>query len=185
MTNEIILYNSPKAASIETVAGWVSIDGRFFGDNEHAARYWGSTHKACKNNPDHPPYVKNYYCEPCADIKRLEKFNAMPVVEWDGKTLLNLLDTETYFDNQDQIDEFCFEYKVDPSELALVLCEPNSMREVEYDQWSEILHEDVDLPSEIETALDLLNDAIREHGKAVSWSPGSKRVRFNSEVNND
>ena len=50
----VIMYDSPEAASIKTITGWVSSAGRFWGDNEHMARYDGSTHMKCKNNPDHP-----------------------------------------------------------------------------------------------------------------------------------
>ena len=40
----IIMEDSPEAASIKTVTGWVSRTGRFCGDDERMARFDGSTH---------------------------------------------------------------------------------------------------------------------------------------------
>ena len=42
---KIILPESPEAASIQTVTGWVSSNGRYWGNDEHMARYDGSTHR--------------------------------------------------------------------------------------------------------------------------------------------
>ena len=176
MTNKVIMYDSPEAAQLVTVTGWATKDGRFFGDNEHLARYVGSTHRHCDNNEDHAAYRSNAYCELCAAAKRLEAFNAMPVVEWDGETPLNLFDTDMYFHCSDQIDDFCFEYETKASDLPLVLCEPNNMQQVDSDYWEDSFAEEVDLPTEIQCALNDLNAAIEEHGKAVSWSPGNKKV---------
>ena len=39
MTEQIIAYDSAEAASIQTVSGWVSRAGRFFGNDEHMARH--------------------------------------------------------------------------------------------------------------------------------------------------
>lgn len=178
MTNKVIMYDSPEAAQLVTVTGWATKDGRFFGDNEHLARHAGSTHRRCDNNKDHAPYRKNAYCEPCAAAKRIEVFNAMPVVEWDGEAPLNLFDTDLYFYNLEQILEYCDEYGLDITGLQLVLCEPVSMYLFSEDYWEDCFADDVDLPGEIQAALNDLNAAIEEHGKAVSWSPGNKRVIY-------
>lgn len=177
MTNKVIMYDSPEAAQFVTVTGWATKDGRFFGDNEHLARYCGSTHKSCDKDESHPPHRTNGYCEECAAIKRFEKFNAMPVVEWDKETPLNLFDTDLYFYDEDQVSDYCIERDVDAAELSLVLCEPNRMHTIcADDQWCDVFAEDVLLPSEVEDALNTLNAAIEEYGKAVSWSPCDKRV---------
>lgn len=177
MTNKVIMYDSPEAAQLVTVTGWATKDGRFFGDNEHLARRCGSTHRHCDDNEDHAAYRSNSYCEPCAAVMRLEVFNAMPVVEWDGETPLNLFDTDLYFYDLEQILEYCAEYGLDPAGFQLVLCEPNRMHTIcADDQWCDVFAEDVLLPSEVEDALNTLNAAIKEHGKAVSWSPSDKRV---------
>lgn len=174
---EVIMYDSPEAAQLVTVTGWATKDGRFFGDNEHLARYAGSTHKRCDKDESHPPHRTNGYCDICASAKRAERFNEMQIVDWDEKTPLNLFDTDEYFFDEDQISDYCIDNDVDKSELSLVLCEPNHMHTIDaYDQWCDVFAEDVLMPSEVEDALNTLNAAIKEHGKAVSWSPSNKRV---------
>lgn len=177
MKNKVIMYDSPEAAQLVTVTGWATRDGRFFGDNEHLARYCGSTHKACDKNENHPPHRINAYCEECHVEKMQEKFSSMPVVEWDGKTPLTLFDTDEFFFDQYQINDYCEEHDVLEENLRLVICKPNHMDAICADsQWCDIFAEDVLLPAEVEDALNTLNAAIEEHGKAVSWSPGNKRV---------
>lgn len=57
----IIMYDSPEAASLKTVTGWVYEDGRLFGQDENLARFCDATHRSCKNNPDHPAHqVRGY-----------------------------------------------------------------------------------------------------------------------------
>ncbi len=182
MTNKVTMYDSPEAAQLVTVTGWATKDGRFFGDNEHLARYCGSTHKSCDKDESHPAHGTNGYCEICAAAKRAERFNAMQIVEWDEKTPLNLLDTEEYFFCADQINDYCFEHQATAADLKLVLCEPNNMHSVESDYWQGDFAEDTDLPEEVWDALNTLNAAIEEHGKAVSWSPGNKRVVLASRI---
>lgn len=75
---EMILASSPEAASIQTVTGWVSRGGRFWGDDEHMARYCGSTHRLCEANPEHGPVENRSYCEACHAEKNETKWQAMP-----------------------------------------------------------------------------------------------------------
>ncbi|CAB4172456.1 hypothetical protein UFOVP935_22 [uncultured Caudovirales phage] len=44
---EVVMIDDPQAATLVTVTGWRSRDGRFYGDNEHAARWGGCTHVKC------------------------------------------------------------------------------------------------------------------------------------------
>ena len=45
---EVVMIDDPRAATLVTVTGWRSRDGRFYGDNEHSARWAGCTHvKMC------------------------------------------------------------------------------------------------------------------------------------------
>ena len=49
MEEKIILQDSPEAATFKTgLSGWVSREGRFWGDNEDSARWEGSTHRKCE-----------------------------------------------------------------------------------------------------------------------------------------
>ncbi|WP_407226469.1 hypothetical protein [Enterobacter roggenkampii] len=65
-TEKIVMMDSDEAASIQTVTGWVDRQGRFWGSDEHQARWCGATHRKCKNKPDeHPIHSTNGYCEEC------------------------------------------------------------------------------------------------------------------------
>lgn len=172
----IIMYDSPQAASIQTVSGWVSNDGRYFGDNEKLARYCGATHKSCSVDSDHPIYPVNSYCDACSHDEALERFNAMPIVEWDGSTMLYLCEHDLYLSSASSVQHFCDEYGLELKDLKLVLCEEIGMQEVDENYWEDDFAGDVDLAAPIQEALDTLNAAIRKHGKAASWMPSSKRV---------
>ncbi|MDD1011817.1 hypothetical protein M5G27_30705 [Pseudomonas shahriarae] len=78
----IIMYDAPEAASLKTLTGWVSADGRFFGGDENLARYCGATHRRCEVNPEHPIYEVNSSCDECRHARRQAKFAAMPIKEW-------------------------------------------------------------------------------------------------------
>jgi hypothetical protein len=45
---KIVMMDSDEAASIQTVTGWVDRHGRFWGKDEHQARWCGATHRKCK-----------------------------------------------------------------------------------------------------------------------------------------
>lgn len=47
-TEKIVMMDSDEAASIQTVTGWVDRQGRFWGGDEHQARWCGATHRKCK-----------------------------------------------------------------------------------------------------------------------------------------
>ena len=80
----MIFEYSDEAASIQTVTGWVSRRGHFYGADERAARYDGATHRICKVCDQ--PYEISAYCKPCNDKKNQDAFHAMPKKEWDGFT---------------------------------------------------------------------------------------------------
>ena len=51
---KIVTYDSAEAASIQTVTGWVSRSGRFWGNDEHMARYDGLPPFSNDFNRSHP-----------------------------------------------------------------------------------------------------------------------------------
>ncbi len=75
---KVVMMDSDEAASIQTLTGWVDRQGRFWGDNEHQARWSGSTHRKCGKHPEqHPAYPSNSYCESCRKEDRRAKFAEM------------------------------------------------------------------------------------------------------------
>lgn len=173
---KIVMDDSPEAASVQTVTGWVSSRGHFFGPGEageRTARYDGSTHTKCKGcgSPVEKCWIK---CGACRDKAAGEKFKAMEKVKWDGVTPLALFDTDTYFFNMEDIDRYCEDNDTVPGQLRLVLCYPVKPSEVDanemfYDQ----LPEDGEVQdTDILAAIDALNAAIRK-AEAFSWLPGN------------
>ncbi|QTL40560.1 hypothetical protein ACNFJN_04445 [Xenorhabdus budapestensis] len=172
MSEKIVMYDSPEAAQIKTVTGWVSRDGKFWANDEHMARHSGSTHHKCKNNPEHPAVHKGDYCGLCREEDRKAKFTAMERKQWDWETPLVIFDTDQYFWHQDDLYEYCDELEITPLALQLVICEPNYPNEINgEDYFHDILPEDGELPHELQQAFDTLNAVIR-NSNPLSWSEG-------------
>ncbi|WP_145517352.1 hypothetical protein [Yersinia mollaretii] len=168
---KVILMDSAEAASIKTVTGWFSSDGRFFGNNEGLARYAGASHRKCHNNPEHPIYRVNSYCEICHAEKQKINFHAMPRKAWEGEPLI-INDHDQFFFDADDLRDYCMENLVLPHELDLVICTPNHPYEIDgSDIFCDKLPEDGELPSELQEAFDTLNAAIRK-SEPLSWSAG-------------
>lgn len=168
-----ILYDSPEAAKIVTVTGWQAANGRFWGPDEHMARYDGSTHKKCDCGEI---IAKNSYCSPCHEKRRREEWLKMPIVEWDNVCMLAIHDGDEYFSELDEFLDWCKENDVLPHEVMLVATKPGHLSEVDVDHWQDDLPEDGELPDEIKEKLDALNKAIEDYKKPVCWHQVSKRI---------
>lgn len=182
----IILEDSPEAASIQTVTGWVSRTGRFWGNDERMARYDGSTHKRCECGAI---IEQRSYCRKCSDRKEVERWQAMPEVEWNGSDYLYSQTADQYFRDEQEIADYCadFDEPCTPDDLRLVICTPNYLREVDLcEDNSEEMPEDGDescFTEDVQEALEALNKAIRESrtpAQAISWSPGKTKPKAGS-----
>lgn len=173
----IILPSDPRAATYRTdIKGWVSRDGKYYGNDgsaEKVARYAGSTHSQCPCGA--ATRKSRVHCDPCQHKCDRERYEKLEVAEWKGEPLTMFRGDEFFWD-QDQLIDYCRDNGCDPDALMLVLAEPRDLRQVDGDYWSDDLPEDGDLPAEIQTALEALNQAIFDHGKAVSYWGGNKRV---------
>lgn len=185
MENEkIVMMDSDEAASIQTLTGWVDRHGRYWGNDERMARWAGATHRKCKNNPEeHPIHSTHGYCEECHRESRQAKFAAMERAVWKGEPLV-IFDDDQYFFDAESLADYCFEHSLLPSELQLLICEPNYPPEFDIEAHCEgTLPDGGDcycLPQSVLDAVDALNKAIKE-SEPVSWS-GSDRVAI---VSND
>lgn len=183
--NEIIMFDSDDAAKyVENIKGWVSRNGLFFGDrdnSEHIARYVGCTHRPCQDCGNPAPKIL-LVCQDCSEKRDFDSYNKYPVEEWDGETLLYSEWADKYFSDYEEISDYLFELedKVSISDLRLVICEPVRMREIDSEHWVDDFCDewDGDLPSEVQDALDNLNEAIRKNGP-VSWYPGKRAAKVN------
>lgn len=156
-----IMYDSPEAAQFKTgISGWVSSDGRFWGKDEHMARYIGCTHKLC----DCGAKIKVGYsrCEDCRQKVDLEKWAALPYVAWDGKAPICTYDGEHYFFTEGDLIDYLDENKLNGSDVMLVLCESIGYSEIDYSCWGDEAHEDWEPPKELVEAVEKLNALLRE-----------------------
>jgi len=165
-----IFPESPEAATFKTgLSGWVDRNGIFWGEDERAARYAGSTHKKCECGA----VIKNRsFCGDCSRAKDANKHREAEKITWDCETPLYSQIHDKYFFDEDELFDFMHECNIkNPDELELFICEPNYLSEINSDYWHDDLPEDGELPGDVELFLDALNTAIRA-AEPVSWSPG-------------
>ena len=164
---KVVFPEDDEAASLQTVTGWVSRAGNFWGKDERAARYDGSTHYRCECGNIVP---KMSYCWECSEKRQIEKYIAMPKTAWDGVSMLYSLARDTYYSTIDDVEDDLREAETLNS-LQLVICEPNYVRTLDTEYFSDDLPEDCDdLPDSVYEAIDTFNEAVK--GVILSWSPG-------------
>lgn len=179
MKDEQILYSSDRAAKYVTnISGWVDSKGRFWGNDEHMARYSGCTHIDCKDCGKPIPVRGYTICSDCREKKNIERYNAMPCIEWDGETPVYSQSDNQYFFDEDELRDYTEDHQCSIDSLRLVICKPNEFRLIDYYYFSDELPEDAELPEEIEMAIDELNMVISRQ-PPVSWSPGEHAVTLN------
>lgn len=173
---KIILRDSPEAASIQTVTGWVSANGRFWGNDEDMARYDGATHQKCIQKAEHPIYEINGYCRACWDEKQQAVYADMPAEPYNGDACV-VFDTEQYFWDEEGIFDHCIDNDVNPADLQLVHCTPNYAAPIDGNEYvSDDLPEDGELPQELQDAFDALNEVINSKAHVLSWSQGKVKA---------
>ena len=171
MNTEQILYNSDDAAKFVTgIEGWVDRQGRFFGNDERAARYSGCTHTKCQECGK--PTRKHWtHCDDCRAKRAEERYLKRERKHWDGETPLYSDSADIYFFDEGHLLDHIYEHNCTIESLRLVICKPVKLRQVDEDYWSDDLAEDGELPDEVVGALESLNAAIRE-ADPVAWEPG-------------
>jgi hypothetical protein len=167
---KIILNDSPDAAQIKTVTGWVdSKTGHFWGEDERQARYSGCTHIRCECGVI---YERGHgiRCSACQKNVDVETFNSYPVEKWDGQTPVVLYNTDRFFFGEDILDLVADSDPAKDDELRICKCYPHYLSLISDDNWCDDLASDGDgeLPGEVQKAVDALNEAIKAAGP-VSW----------------
>lgn len=183
VNEKIVMMDSDKAASIQTLTGWVDRQGRFWGSDEHQARWCGATHRKCKNKPDeHAIHITHGYCEDCHRESSQAKFATFERAVWAGEPLV-IFDDDQYFFDAESLADYCLEHSLLPSELQLLICEPNYPPLFDVEQHCEEIIPDggdfYSLPQAVLDAADALNKAIKE-SEPVSWGQ-SNRVAIVSD----
>ena len=172
MHDKIILPSSDQAASFQTVSGWVSRNGHFFGNDERLARYDGSTHREC---PKCSKVIeKNNYCRDCHANGEIEKYQKMERREWNGTDGLYSQAHDKWFFGYDELSDYCeWNHVVSLDDLRLIICQPVYAREIDPLEFYESdLPEDGEVPSDLFAAFEELNKTIRESKIILSWVTG-------------
>lgn len=175
---EIILPEDDRAATYRTdIAGWVSREGRFFGDGaaaEDMARYTGATHRRCKSCGD---VIENRWttCAACVEKRRRELYLVLPEADWDGEAPLYSDARDCFYSDLDEAKEDLYEGET-LADLRLILCEPVYARPLELDYFEDQLPENDYVPPALEDAIEEFNNAINR--VLVSWKPGKKRLKM-------
>ncbi len=169
---EIVPFDSSKAAQRITVTGWVSRDGYFYQNDERTARFSGCTHIKCSDCNALVPKTR-LTCDYCQEKKDNERYAALDKEEWDGFTPLVLFNTGIYFWSREDVDEYCRQTGTKIDSLKLVLCEGVAGPEFDPESFLvDYLPEGDDVPEVIRKTARLLNQAIAEAG-VLSWHQGS------------
>lgn len=169
---KIIMYDSPEAAEYKTITGWVG-GNKFWGKDEHMARWSGCTHTKCECGAIIP--IRSYSkCDDCRHKQLVEFYNKMPFREYNGEPVF-VWSSDEYLFSEEDIIEYCEENELE--EVDLLFCEPNHWTPIYCGQWEDIMAEDADLPKELKEALKIINSVIDKLPPA-SYSEGKIRTTY-------
>lgn len=168
---DCIEYNSEQAARFVTgIEGWVDRQGRFWGKDEHMARWSGCTHKPCEDCG--ASTVKGYVrCEKCRDKRALERYQALEKRIWNEEAPVYSEAHDQWFFDEQSVWEYVEEHETTIDKLQLVTSKPQYLRELDVDYFvDELPEDDYNLPDEVQAAMDALNAVIKK-AHPVSWVP--------------
>lgn len=173
----IIMYSSPEAAKEVTLTGWLSADGRFFGKDEHGARWSGCTHNICECGA---MKEKHYtICESCRHKTAAKRYNELPFQEWDLETPVFTWDGDTYFYNIESLEEYMEEN--DMLTINLLISQPVYHCCISPDSVvNGEAHEDWEPLPALEKKINEFNEFIRTL-PAHSYIPGKIRTTYKRE----
>lgn len=177
-TKKIIMYDSPEAASQKTLTGWVSGGGggypsRFYGTDEHSARWAGCTHMKCEcGNPMEKSYTK---CDACRRKSARERYLSLPFKEYDGKEYVVEWDGDKYFWSLEDLTDYMEENEI--KGIDLLFCDPIYFSHIDSEDIASEAHEDWEPTPELEAKVKELNDYISTL-PAHSYTPGKVRTNY-------
>jgi hypothetical protein len=173
----IVLNTSPETATFTNVTGWVDRHGRFWGNDERAARWSGCTHIVCPEC-GRPTERSWTICHDCSVKKDNERFAKQEQKEWDHETPLYSRVTEGFFWNEGELDDYCYDEQTTPDKLELIICVPIYAHQIESDWWYDELPDEEEIPDGLATAIAIFNESIKDL-PPLSWSPGKYRAMQN------
>lgn len=163
-----IMFASDEAAQLKTITGWVSRDGRYFGNDERLARFAGSTHDVCSCGGIRE---KSWlFCPKCLHKKRREEYLSIPFKDYDGSPVYSHTHDKYFFD-EDDLEMYLEDIEADS--IDLVFCIPVNFCHLSYDYWENFLSDDQELPNELAKKVEELN-AFIDTLPPPCWKPGKQ-----------
>lgn len=170
---KIIMYDSPEAAKEITLTGWLSADGRFWGKDEHMARWGGCTHLTCEcGNIMTKSWTK---CESCRHKSAVERYNKLPFEEWDGVKPVVTWDGDEYFFDIETLNDYMSDNEME--EIDLLICDPIGYSTIDTETIAPDCHEDWDAPNEMIEKIKSFNDYLKSL-PPHSYEPGKIRTNY-------
>jgi hypothetical protein len=184
---QVILYDSPEAARVDTATGWRARNGQFFEGvtplAEDLARYAGSTHKVCQacGTVMEKMWLS---CSACRAIKRRARWESFPEGKWEDHAFICDYDGDEYWHDIEEFEDWCDDMGVDPTTVMLVGTEPVFVQEIDpRDLYQDdIPSDDGELPDEIIAAFDKLNETLRACKTPLCWKPVNIRIVYLTPV---
>lgn len=168
ITEKVVMRDSDEAAQLKTVTGWVSRDGLFFGEDERTARWSGCTHETCESCGE---VIPRGWCKSCREKKDAAAWAVAERMPYDGVAMLYSDSYDRYFQNEEEALELAEDENCEIDDLRLFICEPVYGRPIDSDYFCDELPGDGELPDSIISAMDALNQTIKDAGP-LSWQPG-------------
>ena len=149
---------------------------------EKTARYRLSTHKNCENCGS--VMSKTSYCQSCYSKKQSEKYIQKPFKEWDGETPLVIYNSDIYFFDEEDIQNY-LEEKDDDDDLELMICEPIYVSQIDETYFLENLSENIktldDFDKDLAEKIKKLNEYIKTL-KPIGWLEGKFKTQYKNEI---
>ena len=154
----------------ETKTLYKDSEGKYY-LSEAGAREKLATHFKCKcGNGIREKY--RIFCDSCEPAP-VEHFK-----DWDLKTPVYCGRYDRYFFDLGELTDYMHDNELKPEDMSLYICEPNYLSQIDSEYWQDDLPEDRDLPKIIEEKLAELNEAIKEYGKPISWTPSKYKTKY-------
>lgn len=123
-------------------------------------------------------YTYQKLCFSCRGKKEGERFQKLPLVEWDGTTPLMIWNDDRYFFDEDDIEQYCEDNETTKDQLRLELCQQTSFGEINIgEQFQDDLHEDWEPDGELAELEGKLNDYLKK-ASTNTWVGSGKRVQL-------
>lgn len=172
-----VYAESAASATFQTVQGWVSRTGQFYGRDEDLARRHGSTVALCRNDPSHGAVENRGYCEVCTALSaeaRWEKMEKMRDGVFAGLTpsaSFFLFDSDEFFRDASEVWDYAADNDLD--ELRLVLAKPLYLSIPDAGDFfaGDDMPEEWELPEAAYSIIDEANEKLRALG-IQAYEPG-------------